>query len=105
MTDDTVPPSTASASGASVRLEGDETRRKILNRLRRLEGQVRGLQRMVEEDRPCHEILTLIAGVRRALDATGDVILENYLDTCQGDLEGGSADSRRIVEAVRLARG
>jgi CsoR family transcriptional regulator, copper-sensing transcriptional repressor len=105
VTEDTIPSPPDAPSGAAVRLENDETRRKILNRLRRLEGQVRGLQRMVEEDRPCHDILTLIAGVRRALDATGDVILENYLDTCQGDLEGGSADSRRIVEAVRLARG
>ena len=49
---------------------------KILNRLRRLEGQVRGLHKMVEEERPCRDILTLLAGVRSALDAAGDQILE-----------------------------
>ena len=50
--------------------QGEKTR--IVNRLRRLEGQVRGLQRMVEEDRSCQEILTLLSGVRSALDATAE---------------------------------
>ncbi|MER3489138.1 MAG: hypothetical protein C4328_04420 [Meiothermus sp.] len=40
----------------------------MLNRLKRLEGQVRGLQKMVQEDRDCREILTLLSGVRRALE-------------------------------------
>ena len=77
---------------------------KVLHRLRRLEGQVRGLHRMVEEDRPCREILTLLAGVRSALDAAGDQILEAYLLECQADLARGEGDVKRIVEAIRLLR-
>ena len=44
------------------------TKEQVLNRLKRLEGQVRGLQKMVQEDRDCREILTLLSGVRRALE-------------------------------------
>ncbi len=78
-----------------------EEKTKILNRLRRLEGQVRGLQRMIEDNRDCHEILTLLSGVRSALNATGDVILENYLEQCQAQ----GNDVKEIVNAVKLARG
>lgn len=80
-------------------------KRRILNRLKRLEGQVRGLQRMVEEERPCHEVLTLLSGVRSALNATGDAVLEEYLDRCAVDLRTGETDIERLVAAVKLARG
>lgn len=78
---------------------------KILNRLRRLEGQVRGLQKMIDEERSCQEILTLLSGVRSALDATADVILENYLESCQHQLGSGQADIGEMISAVKLARG
>ena len=82
-----------------------EQKTKIMNRLRRLEGQVRGLQKMVDDERSCQEVLTLLAGVRSALDATADVILENYLDRCQADFESGEGDMSELIRAVRLARG
>lgn len=78
---------------------------KILNRLRRLEGQVRGLQKMIDEERSCQEILTLLSGVRSALDATADVILENYLESCQQQFGSGQADIAEMISAVKLARG
>lgn len=76
---------------------------KILNRLRRAEGQVRGLQRMVEEGRDCHDLLTQLAGVRSALDVAGELVLEQYAAHCQirGDEEVTPAD---VVRAVRLLR-
>ena len=85
----------------------DEARkRRILNRLRRLEGQVRGLHRMEDEDRTCQEVLTLLSGVRSALDATADAVLEHYLETCSTDLSvGGEDDVQELLRAVRLARG
>jgi CsoR family transcriptional regulator, copper-sensing transcriptional repressor len=87
-------------------LAGDEeTRRRVINRLRRLEGQVRALQQMIDEGRSCREVLTLLAGVRSALNATGDVILEQYATTCVTELERGEATVRDLVDAVRLARG
>ncbi len=83
--------------------QGEKTR--IVNRLRRLEGQVRGLQRMVEEDRSCQEILTLLSGVRSALDATADVILETYLLECRSELADRPDEVDSIIAAVKLARG
>lgn len=53
-----------------------------LKRLRRIEGQVRGLQRMVEGDRYCADILTQIASVHEALRATGRELMRNHLRHC-----------------------
>ena len=78
-------------------------KKQIINRLKRVEGQVRGLQGMVTEDRSCQEILTLLSGIRSALNATGDLILENYLYECQQDPSSDSAQN--LLTAVRLARG
>ena len=77
-------------------------KQRILNRLRRLEGQVRGLHKMVEEERPCQDILTLLAGIKSALDATGDAIFEEYLDRCGQDEQPMSPSE--IVKVARLLR-
>lgn len=79
--------------------------RKVINRLKRLEGQVRGLQVMVEDGRPCKDVLTLLAGVRRALDAAGDELLENYLSDCRAELATGEKDLTELMANIRLARG
>jgi DNA-binding FrmR family transcriptional regulator len=63
----------------------DEKRRAIITRLRRIEGQVRGLQRMVDEDRYCGDILDQIHSVQQALRSTGRVITRNHLETCVTD--------------------
>ncbi len=99
------PQSEALGITAAERTEREVARRKVINRLKRLEGQVRGVQRMVEEERSCHEILTLISSVRRALDAAGDEVLASYLSDCQTDLKDGHADTAAIIDAVKLARG
>jgi DNA-binding FrmR family transcriptional regulator len=55
------------------------------NRLRRIEGQVRGLQRMVEEDRYCADILVQLSSVQEALRAVGRELLRNHLRHCVRD--------------------
>ena len=100
----TVTTSDASIADAPLRLE-DETQRRVLHRLRRLEGQVRGLQHMIEDGRSCREVLTLLAGVRSALNATGDLILERYVESCAVDLQRGEASVRELVDVVKLTRG
>jgi DNA-binding FrmR family transcriptional regulator len=80
------------------------TKAQVLNRLKRLEGQARGLQKMIEEGRDCRETLTLLAGIKSALEAIGDIILETYLEECQADFSRGKGDTKAIVEAVRLLR-
>lgn len=77
---------------------------KIINRLKRLEGQIRGLQKMVEANRSCTDTLTLLSGIRSALDATGDVILEDYLQTCKGEISDSPSELSEILKAIKLAR-
>lgn len=63
----------------------EERQQNVQKRLRRIEGQVRGLQRMVEEDRYCGDILNQIASVQKALRAAGKIITRNHLETCVTD--------------------
>jgi DNA-binding FrmR family transcriptional regulator len=59
-----------------------EVKDKNLKRLRRIEGQVRGLHKMVEEDRYCADILTQISSVQEALRAVGRELMRNHLKHC-----------------------
>jgi DNA-binding FrmR family transcriptional regulator len=59
-----------------------EVKSRNLNRLRRIEGQVRGLQKMVEEDRYCADILTQISSVHEALRGVGRELMRNHLKHC-----------------------
>lgn len=54
----------------------------VLNRLARIEGHVRAIKRMVEEDTPCPDVLVQIAAVRAALNSVGRIILEDHLQSC-----------------------
>jgi DNA-binding FrmR family transcriptional regulator len=60
----------------------DKDRSAILARLRRVEGQIRGLQRMVDERRDCSEIVTQLSAARAALDRVGNVIVSSGLRGC-----------------------
>jgi DNA-binding FrmR family transcriptional regulator len=59
-----------------------EARSRNLNRLKRIEGQVRGLQRMVEGDRYCPDILTQLSSVQEALRAVGRELMRNHMKHC-----------------------
>jgi len=62
-----------------------EIKRRNLTRLRRIEGQVRGLQKMVEEDRYCADVMTQIASVHEALRAVGRELMRNHLKHCAAE--------------------
>ncbi len=57
----------------------------ILKRLKRIEGQVKGIYKMVDEGRYCNDILTQIAAVRSAINKVGGIVLENHLKGCVKD--------------------
>jgi len=59
-----------------------EAKRNVTTRLSRVAGQVSGIQRMVEEDRYCVDVLLQIAAARAALDRVGKVVLGNHVETC-----------------------
>lgn len=60
----------------------EDRRQKLKQRLNRISGQVAGIQRMVDEDRYCVEILTQIAAVRSALDQVGVELLTSHVESC-----------------------
>jgi CsoR family transcriptional regulator, copper-sensing transcriptional repressor len=82
----------------------------VQNRLRRIEGQVRGLQRMVEEDAYCVDVLTQVAAVNRALQAVALELLDDHLSHCVAEAlaQGGTDASEKVAEAsaaiARLVR-
>lgn len=74
-----------------------------LRRLRRIEGQVRGLQRMVDDEQYCIDVLTQIASVSKALQGVGLGLLDEHLRHCvRGAVEeGGAQGDEKIGEAVQ----
>ncbi len=79
-----------------------DTKRNCGDRLKRVEGQVRGIARMIEEDRYCIEVLTQIRAVRAALRGVEDVVLKDHVEHCvEGAIAGGDgADQRRKVQEL-----
>ena len=69
-----------------------------LRRLRRIEGQIRGLQRMVEEDRYCADILTQVSSAQEALRAVARALMRNHLTHCAAQaIRTGSAEERQAM--------
>jgi DNA-binding FrmR family transcriptional regulator len=60
----------------------EREKKDVLLRLRRIEGQLRGLQRMVEEEVPCSDILTQVAAVTAATQKVGMVVVKTYMEEC-----------------------
>jgi CsoR family transcriptional regulator, copper-sensing transcriptional repressor len=83
-----------------------EEKEALVKRLHRIEGQVRGIERMVEDERYCIEILTQISAATTALESVAFKILDEHVNHCvAGALESGDADvaaekSRELLEAV-----
>jgi DNA-binding FrmR family transcriptional regulator len=73
-----------------------ENKSKLLNRLSRIEGQVRGVARMVEADRYCIDVLTQLQAVRAALARVETEMLKDHLGHCiEAAIVGGDADEQR----------
>ncbi len=68
------------------------SKKVIVNRLRKIEGQTRGLQRMVEDGRDCESILTQLAAVRSAIESVGALVLNNYMKFCFSRPDANKAD-------------
>ena len=78
----------------------EDHKREILNRLKSAEGHVRGIERMVDENAYCIEVINQILAVQRALDKVNSMILERHLQTCVTTaIRGDSAAERERVIA------
>ena len=72
-----------------------------LNRLRRIEGQIRGLQRMVEQDQYCIDVLTQVSAATKALQSFALALLEEHMATCVVDAAADGSDARvKVKEAA-----
>jgi DNA-binding FrmR family transcriptional regulator len=83
------------------------TKKQIQNRLRRIEGQIRGLQELVDKDTYCIDVITQTSAVKSALSGVEDLLLENHLDTCASDqMKSGNVGKakKEILAVYRLKR-
>jgi len=73
----------------------------IVARLRKIEGQIRGLERMVDENSYCVDILTQLASARSALESLGMLLLQNHIEGCvRESLKGGDGHATRKVDEL-----
>ena len=82
-----------------------DTRDQARRRLRKIAGQVAGLERMLDEDRYCVDVLMQIAAVRGALDKLGKLLLEGHVETCVSDaLRSGRPRDReeKLAELIEV---
>jgi CsoR family transcriptional regulator, copper-sensing transcriptional repressor len=78
----------------------DATRAQILTRLRRIEGQVRGIARMVEDDKYCVDILDQVTAATAALDRVGVGLLGNHVRGCVRDAVSTPAGEEKVEELI-----
>jgi DNA-binding FrmR family transcriptional regulator len=71
----------------------------LLKRLKRIEGQIRGIQRMIQNDRDCESIITQLAAIRSAIEGVGALLLNNYMKLCLR--EESKADSASVDSLAR----
>ena len=89
--------------GEKHTLRSDEERKKLMNRLKRIEGQVRGLQKMLENDAYCADILTQSAAVSAAINSFNKDLLARHLHTCVvRDIRSG--DDSAVDELADLVK-
>jgi DNA-binding FrmR family transcriptional regulator len=89
------------ADGIAYTSISDEERRSIINRLKRLEGQIRGLQSMVEGGKPCDDVLTQVMAAKSALNQIGLRMIAYSMKSCLAGREDRTQDEI-INEALKV---
>lgn len=77
-----------------------ESNEEIMRRLRRIEGQIKGIQRMVEEEKPCRDVLTQVSAVRAATNKVGSAILEKYYRRSMVEIAAGDHPDEAMDELL-----
>jgi CsoR family transcriptional regulator, copper-sensing transcriptional repressor len=89
-------------AGVHPHVHDPESLRRIVNRLARIEGHIRGIKTMVQESRPCPDVLVQVAAVRGALDRVARIILDEHLTECisRAAEEGNIEDEIKQLKAA-----
>jgi DNA-binding FrmR family transcriptional regulator len=80
-----------------MKLENQEAKENLGRRLRRIEGQVRGVQSMVEGERDCREILQQLTAVRSAVNSVTQLLMQEYATDCVLNLESKGQEEREAM--------
>ena len=81
---------------------GSTSAEGLITRLRRIEGQMRGLQRMLEEGRECEDVLTQVMAVRSSIDQVGLLLMDRHIDTCLLGSMNAESGLRNLQRALRM---
>lgn len=85
----------------------EKSKSRVIRRLKLIEGQIRGLQKMVENDTYCIDVITQTSAVKQGLSNVEDLLLENHLDHCvHHQMKSGQADKAKdeIIRVYKLKR-
>lgn len=88
----------------TVTPRSEEEKEKMLKRLKRIEGQVRGIQKMIEEDRYCVDILIQISAIESALKQVGFSVTERHMNHCVSDAIKKGEGAESINELMKVLR-
>ena len=83
--------------------EQEASQEMLLKRLKRIEGQIRGIEKMIAAGRDCESLITQLAAIRSAVETVGSLILNNYMKLCfrrEAESESASIDSLARVVAI-----
>jgi DNA-binding FrmR family transcriptional regulator len=84
-------------------VEEPVSKETLLQRLKRAEGQVRGIQKMIESGRQCEDIITQLAAVRSAIEGIAGLVLKNYMKLCfEGETVSECVDVESLARAIAI---
>lgn len=87
-------------SQENMQLAEMSNKQEIVKRLKRIEGQVRGIQKMIEEDKYCADILTQVAAVRSAVNKVGGMVLEHHSKTCMSNAFKSGEGEKAVEDLI-----
>ena len=85
-----------------MKIENSDTKSKLVKRLRRIEGQVRGIQSMLEGERDCREIMQQLSAVSSAVKSTSRTFFQDYAALCLADMDGEKSNQELLGEMINL---
>ncbi len=83
-----------------MRMSEKETKKAVINRLRTIKGHIQGIEKMVEEEKNCQDILLQVAAVKSSLQKVGIVIMENHTQSCLMDEELDRDELQKTIKII-----
>jgi DNA-binding FrmR family transcriptional regulator len=80
-----------------MKIRSPAVKEEMLKRLKRIEGQVRGVQKMIEEDRDCHEVVQQLAAVKSAVQGASLVFMKDYASDCLLNIDSDDKETRETL--------